>query len=141
MACSAGGRSAACLTHPEKELLVAPQITDDFMREMLGKSRVFTVVLLTMTDKYDLDAAPDSEQRRTIWSHGRRNFELRASGKLSLVGPLMKPPLAGMAVFNVSPEETRRIMDGDPAVQAGLFHVEVIAWRSFPGDTLAQPQF
>lgn len=117
------------------------QITDEHMREMLGKSRVFTVVLLTMTDKYDLNAAPESEQRKTIWNHGRRNFELRASGKMSLVGPLMKPPFAGMAVFTVSPEETREIMDGDPAVQAGLFHVEIIPWRSFPGDALTEPQF
>lgn len=117
------------------------EITNEYMQQMLGKSRVFTVVLLTMTDKYDRDAAPDSEQRKTIWAHGRRNFELRVSGKMSLVGPLIKPPFAGMAVFNVSPEETRQIMDGDPAVQAGLFHVEIIPWRSFPGDTLAEPLF
>lgn len=116
-------------------------ITDEYMREMLGKSRVFTVVLLTMTEKYDLNATADSEQRKVIWSHGRRNFELRASGKMALVGPLMKPPFAGMAVFTVSPDETRQIMQSDPGVQAGIFSFEIIPWRSFPGDALTEPRF
>jgi hypothetical protein len=117
---------------------MSQEITDGYMREMLGKSKLFTVVLLRTTDAYDLDAAPDSEQRRVIWAHGKRNFELRASGVMPMVGPLMKPPFAGLAVFTVSPEETQAIMEGDPAVMAGYFSFEILPWRTFPGDGLPE---
>jgi YCII-related domain len=117
------------------------EITDDYMKQMLGKSRLFTALLLRMTEKYDLNAGPESEQRKIIWQHGKRNFELRASGVMPLVGPLTKPPYAGLAIFTVSPEETQRIMEDDPAVRAGLFSFEVMPWRSFPGDTLIEPAF
>jgi hypothetical protein len=116
-------------------------ITDAFMREMLGKSRAYTVLLLKLTDKYDPAALADSPQRKTIWEHGRRNFELRASGKMPIVGPLTKPPYAGLAVFAVSPAETDALMAEDPAVKAGYFTYEILPWRSFPGDALPEPQF
>jgi hypothetical protein len=117
------------------------EITRAYMTEMLGKSRLFTALLLKMTDKYDLTAGPDSEQRKTIWLHGKRNFELRDSGVMPIVGPLLKPPYAGFAIFTVSPEETQRLMEADPAVMAGLFTFETIPWRSFPGDALTEPRF
>ncbi len=112
------------------------EITDEFMRSMLGRSRVYSVVLLKLTSLYKANAAPESEQARTIWAHGRRNFELRASGKMPMVGPLFAPPLAGLAVFTVEPEEVEEIMRGDPAVKAGYFTFEVLPWRTFPGDGL-----
>ncbi len=112
------------------------EITDDFMMSMLGKSRQYTVVILRMTEKYDRAAARDSEQARTIWQHGRRNFELRASGKLALVGPLLQPPYAGLGVFATGRDEAEAIMREDPAVKAGLFAMEFVPWRTFPGDAL-----
>ncbi len=117
---------------------MASPITDDYMREHLGRSRVYSVVLLRATDRYDRDAAPGSEQRRIIWEHGRRNFELRAKGLMCLVGPLANPPIVGMGVFNVSLEETATLMKEDPAVEAGFFSFEVMPWRSFPGDALGE---
>ena len=44
--------------------------------------------------------------------------------------------LSGVGIFDASEEETVRIMEGDPGVQAGVFTYEVHPVRSFPGDTL-----
>ena len=112
------------------------EITNEFMMSMLGKSRQYTVLILRMTDKYDRTASRDSEQGRTIWQHGKRNFELRESGKLALVGPLLEPPYAGLGVFATDRAEAEAIMRGDPAIQAGLFSMEFVPWRAFPGDAL-----
>jgi len=42
----------------------------------------------------------------------------------------------GLGIFNASLEETKKIMDGDRAVQAGVFVYEIHPCRSFPGDSL-----
>ena len=115
---------------------MASEITDEFMREMLGKSRIFTVVLLRATPLFD---RTKPEQGKIIWEHGRRNFELRAKGIMPLVGPLAAPPIVGISVFATSPDETRALMADDPAVKAGLFEIEIAEWRSFPGDSLPNP--
>ena len=112
------------------------EITDAFMLGMLEKSRQYCVVLLTPTAAYDPNAAKDSAQCRTSWAHARRNFELRAAGKMPLVGPILAPPYVGLAVFAVPAEEVAEIMEEDPAVKAGLFTFEIMPWRSFPGDAL-----
>ena len=44
--------------------------------------------------------------------------------------------VAGVGIFNPGPEETKRIMDGDPGVVAGLFNYEVHPCRGVPGSTL-----
>jgi hypothetical protein len=118
---------------------MSPEITDAFMFERLGRARTFTVLLLRVTDKYDPDAPPGSEQRRLIWEHGRRNFALQADGKLSLIGPAVEYPYAGIGVFNVSASETAQLLDDDPAVRAGIFAYELLSWCSFPGDALGMP--
>ena len=109
-----------------------PEITDDFMREMLGRTAAFTVVLLK--DGPNADAENRAELQ---WEHGRRNFKLREQGSLAIVCPVMDDSeLAGVGVFTTSPDETARIMDADPGVQAGVFVYEVHPVRSFPGDAL-----
>ena len=50
---------------------------------MLAGSRLYTLVLLGRGPDY---GTPESQP--VIWEHGRRNFQLRASGALALVGPL-----------------------------------------------------
>ncbi len=111
---------------------MARTITDDFMREMLGRSREYSVVLLKK--------APGRQEDRAspiVWEHGRRNFELRAEGLLSIVCPIVDgSEWAGIGIFNASPERTREIMEGDPGVRAGIFTYEIHAGRGFPGDAL-----
>jgi hypothetical protein len=108
------------------------EITDEFMREMMTQTRSYTVVLLRMgpnADRPDRDAI--------IWEHGRRNFALRADGVLAIVCPIRDDSAwAGVGIFNGAPEEIARVMDEDPAVQAGVLAYEVHPARSFPGDRL-----
>jgi len=107
-------------------------ITDQFMREMMTRTKAYSAVILTKTAKRD---APDAGA--VVWEHGRRNFALRAEGKLAIVCPVTDAgDVAGIGIFACSIEETRRIMDEDPGVRAGIFTYEVHAVRSFPGDSL-----
>lgn len=111
------------------------EITDEHMREQLSRTREYAVVLLRAAEAY---GGPGSDA--VIWEHGRRNFSLRAEGLMSIVCPVVDDTdLCGVAIFNTSVEETRRLMADDPGVRAGVFSYEVHPARSFPGDALAGP--
>jgi hypothetical protein len=108
------------------------EITDEYMGEMLTKSRPFTVVLLKQGPKYGTDGAD-----KVVWEHARRNFALRAEGALAIVGPIRDDSAwCGIGIFTGSPEEVAQLMDDDPGVAAGIFEYEVHPIRSFPGDSL-----
>ena len=108
-------------------------ITDEYMYEMFPKTKEYTIVLLkpgSNTNHPDL--------QKVIWEHGRRNFALRADGKLQIVCPItMEADVNGLCIFNLSAEEARNIMDEDPAVKEGIFVYDVYPCRSFPGDSLS----
>jgi hypothetical protein len=107
-------------------------ITDQFMKAQLAGARMYSVVLLKRGARY---TAPDAPA--IIWEHGRRNFGLRADGVLVIVCPVADDSdLAGIGIFDATPEETARIMADDPAVQAGVLSCEVHPVRGFPGDAL-----
>jgi hypothetical protein len=107
-------------------------ITDDFMRQMLSRAKNYCIVILR--------AGPKNEGlgvEKIIWEHGRRNFALRADGILSIVCPVIDgSDVRGVGIFNTNVEETKRIMDEDPAVIAEVFVYELHTCRSFPGDSL-----
>ncbi len=108
------------------------EITDDFMREQLVRTREYSLVLLKAGEKYGAEGS-----NAIIWEHGRRNFELRADGLLSIVCPVPDDSeLCGVGIFDASPERTRELMEADPAVVAGVMTFEVHPVRSFPGDAL-----
>ena len=107
-------------------------ITDEYMYEMLPKTKEYTIVLLKPGPKPD---QPGFES--IVWEHGRRNFALRAEGKLAIVCPVtVEGALSGLGIFNGSVDEVSKIMDEDPAILAGLFVYETFPCRSFPGDSL-----
>ncbi len=107
-------------------------ITDEYMRQMMPQARAYTVVILRAGPRRN---EPDVE--KIVWEHGRRNFALRADGVLSIVCPVRDgSDVSGIGIFNASVEETKRIMDEDPGVQAGVFVYELHPCRSFPGDSL-----
>jgi hypothetical protein len=107
------------------------RINDDFMREMLARSKSYTVVFLKAGPNRN-DPSVDA----LVWEHGRRNFALRADGVLSIVCPITDDSeWRGVGIFNATADEVVRIMDDDPGVKAGLFTYEVHPVRSFPGDT------
>jgi hypothetical protein len=107
-------------------------ITDEYMQEMLGKTRMYTLVLLKSGPNY---GAPDVGT--TIWEHGRRNFVLRAKGVMPIVGPLVDDTeMCGVCIMDAPVDEVVRLMDDDPGVQAGIFTYEVHPMRGFPGSAL-----
>ena len=111
---------------------VVPDVTDDYMQQMLGKSRTYTAMLLRMTEKA---SAPDGQQ--IVWEHGRRNFQLGAEGKLPIVCPATDDTdFAGIGIFDATPEEVERLLQDDPGVKAGVFTYELHPVRGFPGSTL-----
>ena len=107
-------------------------ITDEYMYSMFPKTREYCIVLLK--------PGPKAEQpgvKKIIWEHGRRNFSLRADGLLSIVCPVtVEGSLSGLGIFNASVDDTKKIMDEDPGVIAGVFFYEIYPCRSFPGDAL-----
>lgn len=109
------------------------EITDDYMREMLGKSRAYSVMILKTGPNYGGDGTD-----AVIWEHGRRNFALRADGVLSIVCPVPDDSeVCGVGIFDAEPDRVRDLMEQDPGVRAGVFVYEVHPCRSFPGDALA----
>ena len=87
-----------------------------------------------------LTTRPKADQpgvQELIWEHGRRNFLLGEEGKLAIVCPVtVEAELNGIGIFTTSLEETKKIMDGDPAVMAGVFEYELHPCIGFPGDGL-----
>jgi len=107
-------------------------ITDEFMRQMISKTKNYCIVILKAGPNRNEDGA-----EKIIWEHGRRNFELRADGVLSIVCPISDGSnVAGVGIFNADVEEVKKIMDEDPAVKAGVLIYETHACRSFPGASL-----
>ena len=108
------------------------EITDEFMKRSMGRAREYSIVLLRRGPNVGNEGAD-----KVIWEHARRNFALRQEGKLSIVCPIRDgSPMAGVGIFDATLEETAQLMDGDPAVKAGVLVYEVHRCRSFPGDGL-----
>jgi hypothetical protein len=109
-------------------------ITDDYMRQMIGKTKNYTLVILK--------AGPNRHKEgveKAIWEHGRRNFALREEGVLSIVCPVADgTDVSGVGIFNAPVDRAREIMEGDPGVQAGIFSYDIHTCRSFPGDRLPE---
>jgi hypothetical protein len=107
-------------------------ITDDMMRERISQTKSYSVVILRKTEKYQ---EPGTD--KIVWEHGRRNFQLREAGLLSIVCPIADgSDISGVGIFNATPEETKKLYDDDPGVKAGIFTFEVHICRGFPGDSL-----
>jgi len=108
-------------------------ITDDYMREVIRTRRPYTLVVFRSGPK-----AKEPGADKVIWEHGRRNLEFRKSGIVNLIIGLRDEwEIEGLDVFNTSFDETRRIMEEDPAVKAGVLTYEIHPVVSFPGDALS----
>jgi hypothetical protein len=64
-------------------------------------------------------------------------MELQADGVMPIVCPVGDATgLAGVAIFVDGPDGVRRILDADPAVQAGIMSYHLHACRGIPGSAL-----
>ena len=107
-------------------------ITDELMRQRISATRQYCLVILKAGPKKH-----EAGVETIIWEHGRRNFALREAGLLSIVCPIADGSnVSGVGIFNATVEEVNKIMDEDPAVQAGVLIYETHACRGFPGDSL-----
>jgi hypothetical protein len=107
-------------------------ISDEQMERERANTHEYSLVILTTTSLTFSD-----EGRPIIWEHGRRNFALRADGVLAVVCPASDGgEIAGIGIFNAPPDQTRAIMEGDPAVEAGVLEFRIVPVRGFPGDCL-----
>jgi hypothetical protein len=109
-----------------------PTITDDEMRQILPTSKAYTLMILK--------AGPNRYQpwaEKIIWEHVRRNFEYRAEGVLAIVCPVTDDgAVRGIGIYAATPEQTKQIMEDDPAVKAEVLTYEIHPCRGFPGDSL-----
>jgi Activator of Hsp90 ATPase homolog 1-like protein len=111
-----------------------PTITDNEMRNALGRSKSYTLMLLAQGPEWST-----RDREKVVWEHGRRNFALRADGVLPIVCPITDASRwCGIGLFNTSPDEVVRIMEDDPGVRAGVFDYEVHPVRGFPRDALPE---
>jgi hypothetical protein len=108
--------------------------TDEMMRERLTQTAAYTMVILRTTEKYGSEGT-----KEIIWEHGRRNMGLQADGLMPVVCPVGdETGLAGVGIFVDDLDTVRSIMDGDPAIQAGVLSYSVHACRGFPGSALPE---
>jgi len=113
------------------------EITDEVMKARLATVRAYTTVLLKKGPFYQPQATRSPGQARIVLEHGRRNMKLSAEGKMPLVGPIAGGgEVVGLCVFSVPEAEARALMEGDGAVQAGIFVYDVVTLYGFPGDAL-----
>jgi hypothetical protein len=106
--------------------------TDEMMRARLAEAVPYTLVVLRVTDSYGAEGT-----ERIIWEHGRRNMQLQSDGLLPIVCPVGdESGLAGIGIFVDEPDAVSRIMDADPAIQAGILSYTVHECRGFPGSAL-----
>ncbi|WP_211214514.1 SRPBCC family protein [Actinomycetospora chiangmaiensis] len=109
-----------------------PVVSDATMQERLAGTRDYTAVVLAATESF---ARPAHDA--LVWEHGRRNMALVEAGLLTVVLPVTDGSgVAGYGVFTTDVEQTRRILDDDPGVRAGIFRYEVHPVRGFPGAAL-----
>jgi uncharacterized protein len=93
------------------------------------KLDAYTVVFLRRPS--DAPQLSDKELDELQREHIAFNARMREEGHAVLTGPLSGQPdqsLRGINVFRTSVEETRRLMDQDPSVQAGRLAVDVFTW-------------
>ena len=108
-------------------------ITDEYMKEMMATTKPFSLVILKKGPNFSMDP----KIMAIIWEHGRRNFSLKADGLLPVVCPVRDDTeMAGVGIFTTDIDETRKILDGDPAIQGGILVYEIHPTRTFPGSSL-----
>ncbi|HPD75296.1 MAG TPA: hypothetical protein PKZ65_04480 [Methanoregulaceae archaeon] len=108
------------------------EITDEFMQQMLARTKEYSLVILKAGKNQKMPGA-----EKIVYEHVRRNFALRQEGLLSIVCPVRDGgEVAGIGIFNAGIDRVKIIMDEDPGVRAGIFVYEIHPCRSFPGDSL-----
>ena len=89
----------------------------------------FTLVLLRWPD--GMREFTEEELARSQSGHLAFLDEMRERGVLLASGPFDDQPderLRGVSIYTSGLEETRRLLEGDPAVQLGRLEPEAVSW-------------
>ncbi|MBO9205089.1 MULTISPECIES: YciI family protein [Niastella] len=101
----------------------------------LASIKPYTLVVLMKGENYGLSDTP-----RIIQSeHLPYVFEQRRDNHMVLTMPIKDNDsnLAAIAIYNtIDKEEVKRLMDKDPAIEAGIFEYEIVTGLGLPGDKL-----
>lgn len=116
-----------------------PEVSESQLIAALAGTRPYTVVLLKAGPRYSPPGPNrDPEVAATILQHGIRNMRLRLAGLLRVVCPVADgSDVAGVGVFDATPEECDAIYSRDPAVVASILTYEIHPTRTFPDSSLA----
>jgi uncharacterized protein YciI len=90
----------------------------------------FSIALLVrQPDAPSLDEEAATELQEAHMAH---LADLHEAGHLLAAGPLAfgdpRSDFRGLSILDVDPEQARELKEGDPAVKAGLYRVEVLPW-------------
>ena len=116
-----------------------PEVTEQDLYTSLAKTRPYTVIILKAGPRYSPPGPDrDPDVGAIILRHGRRNASLRLAGLLRVVCPVADgSDVAGIGVFDATPEEVELIYSRDPAVMAGVLTYEIHPTRTFPDSSLS----
>lgn len=116
-----------------------PEVTEADLRASLATTRPYTIVVLKAGPNYSAPGPDrDPDVAAIILRHGRRNASLRLAGLLRVVCPVADgSEVAGIGIFDATPEETNLIYSRDPAVKAGILTFEIHPTRAFPDSSLS----
>ena len=107
-------------------------VTPEFVQGELARAKEYTVAFLKDGPNWNHE-----DRDGLVGAHAMRNFELRAEGKLAIVGPMRSDgDIRGLYIFNLPPHDVAPILESDPAVEAGIFVYEMQTMMAFPGDAL-----
>ena len=109
-----------------------PSISDEEFAAIRARARTSTVCILTAGPNFTApDPARNPESFSLVMLHGRRNAALHVAGLLPVVCPITDGScVTGVGIFDLGIDDTRRVMDADPGVRAGMFTYELHACRS-----------
>jgi hypothetical protein len=102
-------------------------LTKEEFGEVLASTRSYVVLVLRAGPKYEAPGPRRSPEIQTvIAAHAMRNSALQKAGFMPVVCPIADGTgVTGIGVFDLSQEDATRVMDGDPAVKAGILAYEL----------------
>jgi hypothetical protein len=112
---------------------ILPVVTDEMLAGARATSTPFTVAILRAGPRFAMPG-PDRNDEVTsiIWAHGKRNTALHLAGFLPVVCPIADGSgVAGVGIFAADETAVAEILDGDPAIRAGVLTYELHPTRTF----------
>ncbi|HLY13745.1 MAG TPA: hypothetical protein VKR24_05305 [Candidatus Limnocylindrales bacterium] len=118
-----------------------PAVSDDEFRAVRAASRPFSVAILRVGPNFGTPDRTnlDDPVMAVILRHAKRNLALHKAGILPVVCPIADGSgVSGVGIFTTTVDETRQILEADPAIAAGIltFEIHPTVTSPIPGATV-----